>query len=257
MEPIPYFFLVKSAKPKDLIVQLPVPPVEDFPFTMEASTETMNLVKLGEVNLLKGQKLRECVINSFLPRHNDAGYVRTSGEFELPEYYIKFFDDAQKNNTPLRLIVTGYDINQLVSVESFEYKYVTGYVNYTLSLKEYRNFGIREVKVVAKVTTTATSGGSTEEKSATVQTTSSNREKTSFSVGDLVICSGIYYATSYGDGSWGRFKANYEGKISHIVTSPRSGQTHPIHIVTPEGSHSTAHHRFWLGWVQESQIKHK
>ncbi len=267
MNVVPHFFLVRSATPKDLIVQLPVPPVEEFPFVMEANTGTLTLVKLGEVNLLKGQKLKECTIESFLPRFPDGGYVRTKGEFKSPEFYINFLDEAQKNNIPLRLIVTGYDINQLVSVESFEYNYLTDYVDYTLELKEYKHFGIREVKIVTKTVVTETPTPSPkptpkpepkkETTTGSVQATPTSRQKTGFSVGDLVVCTGVYYATSYGDGGYGRFKSDYVGKISHIVASPRSGQSHPIHIVTPEGSHSTSHRRYWLGWVKESQLKHK
>lgn len=253
------FFFIRSASPKDFIFQIPIPPPV-IEVNSGTNSETVNIVNLGEVNILKGRQLKSVSFESSLPRYARSSAVTTRGEFRPPEDYIGLFEHAQATNTPLVFAVTGLGLNIKVNVESFEYVYDTDYVNYNLSLKEYRDFKAKEVVLVTVPTTPTPATPTTPPKTTTtttsVQTTASTRTKTDFAVGDKVICSGSYYADSYGGGSKGTFKTGFVGKISMIVAKPASGQTFPIHIVSESGSHSTSQRITWIGWVKKDQLKH-
>lgn len=244
------FFFIRSASPKDYIIQLPIPP-ENIEVSSGMETETVNIVNLGEVNILKGRKLKELSFSASLPRHSYLTPIRTRGEFSSPEEYIKLFESAQANNDPLILAVTGLGLNMKASVESFEYTYLTDYVDFSLSLKEYKDFKAKEVVLV-----TVTPDVPEEKPKPSVQTTPTNRTKTDFAIGDKVICTGTYRETSYATGASGTFKTGFVGKISHIIAKPNSGQTHTIHIVTDGGSHSPSQRITWIGWVRKDQLKH-
>lgn len=223
------------------LVQLPNNP-PNFSDVFVADNQTTNIIALGEVNTLGHRKLREMPISSYLPNYPDSR-TETTGKFQKPDFYIKFFEKVINDRKPVRLIVTGLNINVLVSIESFEYQRYTDYVDYTLTLKEYRNFSAKEVKIVQKPST------GSGDKTTAVQKKPSSRQKSGFAVGDVVICNGNFYHDSYKSSPYGTFRKDYEGKISIIVSKPQSGQTHPIHITTLGGG--------WLGWVQSSQIRHK
>ena len=243
------FFFIRSASPKDFIFQIPIPPPV-IEVNSGTNSETVNIVNLGEVNILKGRQLKSVSFESSLPRYASSPAVTTRGEFNPPEDYIELFEHAQATNTPLVFAVTGLGLNLKVSVESFEYVYDTDYVNYNLSLKEYRDFKAKEVVLVTAPTT------GTPTTTPSVKTTPSDRTKTAFAVGDKVICSGTYYADSYGGGNKGTFKTGFVGKISMIIAKPASGQTFPIHIVSESGSHDPSQRITWIGWVKKDQLKH-
>lgn len=131
------------AKFNDRIVQLPVNP-KDLTINGNANNKTSTMVGQGELNDIGYSKLKELQINSFFPIR-EASYVNTNNNFEKPDFYIKFFEDIKEMRKPFRLIVTELDINILVSIEGFEYKYQHGTddVDYKLKLKEYREHTIK------------------------------------------------------------------------------------------------------------------
>ena len=131
------------AKYNDRLVQLPVNP-EELTIKGDSNNNTVSMANQGELNNIGFCKLREMTIESFFP-NAVASYVNTAGEFEKPDFYIKFFDDIKIARKPFRLIVTEKNINMLVSIESFEYgyKFGTDDVDYTLELKEYREHNIK------------------------------------------------------------------------------------------------------------------
>lgn len=226
------------------LVQLPVNP-EFHGMTSKTDNKSENIIGLGEVTVLGGRKLRETSVSSYFPRWPDSR-TETTGKFKEPEFYIEFFDRVMKDKTPIRLIVTGIDVNMLVTVEEFNYERHTDDVTFDLKLKEYINFRAKEVKIIKKEGTSSDSG---KKGSSTTKKETTSREKKDFSVGDTVICNGRYYHTSYAGNPSYVFSKNYEGVISIIVKSPASGQTKPIHISNKQGG--------WIGWVSKDQLKHK
>lgn len=164
------------AKYKDRLVQLPVNP-EDITIGGSVNNSTSDTVGQGEINDLGFPQLKELSISSFFPkRYNGELYINTGGNFEGPDFYIKFFEDIKATREPFRLIITDIDINMLVSIENFEYTYQYGTddVDYTLELKEYKEHNIRVLKASSNGYTTV---DKTIQKvaSASVTNTNSNR----------------------------------------------------------------------------------
>lgn len=136
------------AKYKERLVQLPVNP-EDITINSGMNNNTFDTVGQGEINNIGFERLKELTISSFFPkRYNGELYINTGGQFEDPDFYIKFFDDIKKAREPFRLIVTDINVNMLVSIENFDHKYQWGTddVEYDLELKEYKEHNIRVLK---------------------------------------------------------------------------------------------------------------
>lgn len=212
------------------VVQLPVNP-EQISIKSNGNNKTEEIVKLGEINILREPRLHSCSIKCFLPVSSNAPFVLTGGRFEPPQFYIDFFNKIIKDKKPCRFIVSDTSINMFVSIENFEYtrKHGDEDTAYTLDLKEYRTFS---AKVVTIQPTTS--------KAVTSTTT---RTKTGFAIGDTVIVNGKYWYTSYGASPFGTF-SNFTGKISHIVSN--TSRPYRYHITTLDGR--------WRGWVAENQL---
>lgn len=223
---------------EDLVIQLPVNPAE-LRVQSEGDNETVNIVKLGEVNIIKQKTLDEVEVESFLPKYASAPYVLTYGEFEEPQFYIDYFNRVREDKKPLRFIVSDTKINMLASIEEFEYGLDAqdDDTHYKLVLKEYKNYSSKVVKIKQDETT----------KKTVVKTTTTTRPKTGFAIGDTVIANGRYYYSSWGVQPSYVFPKDFVGKISHIVNDKT--RAFPIHITTLTGG--------YRGWVKESQIKHK
>ncbi|MCK9445034.1 MAG: hypothetical protein M0Q14_10970 [Tissierellaceae bacterium] len=220
------------------VVQLPVNP-EEIMIASSGNNKTEEIVKLGQINLLREKKLEAFAIKCFLPTDKDAPYVLTKGKFEKPQYYIDFFENIKAEKKPFRFIVSGTKINMLAAIEDLEYGLKAGDddIHYSLSIKEYRSFSSK----VVKITSPATISEPTK-----VTAPATERPKTRFAIGDTVIANGNYWYSSYGANPHGTFK-NHTGKISHIIAD--KNRKYRYHIITPGGGYS--------GWVAENQIKHK
>lgn len=163
------------AKYKEKLVQLPVNP-EDVTITGGANNSTSDTVGQGEINDLGFPTLKELTISSFFPKsYNGELYINTGGDFKDPNYYIKFFEDIKKAREPFRVIITDINVNMLVSIENFEYKYQYGTddVDYSLELKEYKEHNIRVLKPSGSGY--VTSDSVQQVASASVTNTNSNR----------------------------------------------------------------------------------
>lgn len=163
------------AKYKEKLVQLPVNP-EDVTITGGANNSTSDTVGQGEINDLGFPTLKELTISSFFPKsYNGELYINTGGDFRDPDFYIKFFEDIKKAREPFRVIITDVNVNMLVSIENFEYKYQYGTddVDYSLELKEYKEHNIRVLKPSGSGY--VTSDSVQQVASASVTNTNSNR----------------------------------------------------------------------------------
>jgi len=220
------------------IVQLPVNP-EEITITSSGNNKTEEIIKLGEINLLREKKLEALVIEGFLPADKDAPYVLTKGKFEKPQYYIDFFENIRAEKKPFRFIISDTKINMLAAIEDLEYGLKAGDddIHYSLNIKKYRPFSSKVVKITLPANKT---------EPAKVTPPATERPKTGFAIGDIVIANGNYWYTSYGDNPHGTFK-DFTGKISHIVAD--KNRKYRYHITTLSGG--------YRGWVAENQIKHK
>ena len=219
---------------RGLVIQFPINP-EELKVKIEGSNETKEVVKLGEINIAKDKKLSTIEFESFLPKDNIYPFIRTKNQFQEPKYYINFIEKVRQDKKPIRFIVSDTDINLMVLIESFEYgyKYGSNDVNFTISIKEYREVKVKEVKI------------SDYESKRPNRNTNNNRNNTSGNVttGCTVIVNGRLHRDSWGKGP-GMTLRNYRGKINFIK---RDGRKYPYHVTDMNGG--------WMGWVTKESVK--
>lgn len=229
------------------VVKFPVNP-EKIELCRDSNNETTEIVSLGEINMLKESKLATLEFDCFFPPNKDPAYVLTKGDFKSPSFYIDFLEKIRNAKKSCRFIVSGTKINMLCSIESFSYGIQAGPIGeiyYSLSLKEYRAFSVKEVKVndygSYRPKTKNINTGATVAKPATVSTPAKPVKKTPYA-GCTVRVNGQLHRDSYGAGP-GQWRRNYTGKINFL----KPGRKCPYHVTTPSGG--------WLGWVVASAVE--
>lgn len=218
------------------VVQLPVNP-EKVTVTYSGNSTTKEVIKLGDVNLLKDRKLAQISFESFLPQEDWFPSVRTRGEFKKPEFYKLYIDKIQMAKKPCRLVITGLDISMKCSIENFEFYHQGGDhedAYYSLDFKEYRDYHITEVPVTVTKKPTTTNKKPTPPPAKPVPPAKITK-------GCSVILNGRVHYDSYGSKPGKTFK-NYKGKVNFINTKG----SHPYHVTTPDGG--------WLGWVTKESV---
>lgn len=218
----------------DEIVQLPVNP-EKVTVSYSGNNATKEIIKLGEINLLKDRKLSEIEFESFFPMHPWFPAVRTRGLFRGPDFYKEFIVGIQEDKKPFRLVITGLNISMKCSVENFEFYHQGGDhedAYYSLSLKEYRDYHIAQIGSESA----ATENSNKKQPSADKAVSPSK-----ITIGSTVILNGTVHYDSFGAKPGKTFK-NYKGIVNFIN---KSG-SHMYHVTTLSGG--------WLGWVTEDCV---
>lgn len=138
-------------------IRLPMNPSE-FSIKTKSSNKTYELVKIGEINILRDIPLRDISFKALLPDNPDYPWVVTKNNFEYPIFYLKKFREYKENKKPVRFIITrktnnlnvDFSTNMLVSIEDFEEKESAGSLGwweYTINLKEYREYSSKKVSI--------------------------------------------------------------------------------------------------------------
>lgn len=131
------------------LVELPILPDKiSVKRNMDSSEKTV--LELGNVNILKGTKLRQISFGSFFPK-NAIPSVSARKQYE-PMWYVEKFRKAMESRKPIRFLMIGadLDINTQMSVESFEYSEsygAVGDIDYKLTLKEWVDYSPRKVTI--------------------------------------------------------------------------------------------------------------
>ncbi|MGE5606055.1 MAG: LysM peptidoglycan-binding domain-containing protein [Bacteroidota bacterium] len=97
------------------ILRLPVLP-EEITIRTERKYETLELLNIGEVDFQNGQKIRQLEFSSFFPARYDSSYCRYP---DIPEPLAAWnlLDSlTTAREKPVRLIITGADLNILVTL---------------------------------------------------------------------------------------------------------------------------------------------
>lgn len=148
-------------------LRLPVPPPE-FNLNESSNIENENINNLGEVGLYGGNNLQKIELASFFPKkyHPYCQYKNIKKPYDC----VKFIKESKEKGEPVRLLITGSNINKQFLIESFEYgeKDGTGDVYFTINFVEYKSIEIPKVKK------TSTSNNN----SRPSKTTSKNKEYT-------------------------------------------------------------------------------
>ena len=119
-------------------IRLPVNP-ESFNVEGSQNNTSINIQNFGEINLKGKRNLLSLSFESFFPAQK---YDFAKGAYKEPYAYIRKLKKLMEKNTTLHVVITETDINMQCTIESFSYgeEEKNGDVQYSLSLKEYREF---------------------------------------------------------------------------------------------------------------------
>ncbi|MDL2301126.1 LysM peptidoglycan-binding domain-containing protein [Lachnospiraceae bacterium OttesenSCG-928-D06] len=125
--------------------ELPVKP-SDFTVSVMHRNTVVNVIQLGDINLMGKTGLREISLSSFFPA-KDYNFSNNSNR-KKPLTYVEKLDKWRKSGDPVRVIITGV-LNMECSIESFVYgeQDATGDIYYTLQLKEYKKIKTKKATV--------------------------------------------------------------------------------------------------------------
>lgn len=124
-------------------LRLPVLP-PSYELKHSQNNTEVNITNFGTVNVIGKRNLATTELSSFFP-NKKYGFVQYRG-YPKPSKCVKLLEGWTGN--PVRYIVTGANINLLMTIEDFTHSEQdgTGDVYYTLSLKEYRIPKVTEKK---------------------------------------------------------------------------------------------------------------
>ena len=159
-------------------VQMPVTPGK-LQLKIKGKNKTVTLVNDGEINFLKLPGLTEITVPLLLPMLQSYGYDflhpnyldenrnRYGGSaYKSPDYYLGIFEKLIAEMTPARFILSRtspdgrrlYDTNIKVSIESYtvDEDAANGMdVAISLTMKQYRDFGTKTVRIIEPAVTPA------------------------------------------------------------------------------------------------------
>ena len=121
-------------------VSLPVLPAK-LKVTSPGKNENATVLELGEILILRKKGLRSVAWDCFFPV-NEAPYV--TGQIRDPGTIVQAIQRARDTETPIRLLVTGadLDVNIRMGVETFDYEERAGEVGdiyYSIKLSEWKD----------------------------------------------------------------------------------------------------------------------
>ena len=139
--------------------RLPTNP-EQIEISSTQAIEKYEILKLGQIAVPTHMELKEYSFECEFP-HIPLHYVETSGGFKDADFYLRLFEQWQKEKVPVRFIASngiGDDINTLVLIEELTVTERAGeegdkYVSFRLL--EYREYG-KKSAVVTTPTPTGT-----------------------------------------------------------------------------------------------------
>lgn len=131
------------------ILRIPVLP-EEITIQTDRKYETIDFANLGEVDFTSGERVQQISFASFFPATYDASYCQYP-DLPDPQTARQILESLTRDRVqPVRLIITGADINMLVNVATSISRYKGGEpgdIYYELTCRSWR-----EVKITTEST---------------------------------------------------------------------------------------------------------
>lgn len=122
---------------------LPINP-EDYTVSVSQKNTVVNVIQLGDINLIGKSGLREVNLSSFFPAqaYNFGNYSRE------PMDYVNTFDDWRNSGDVCRVII-GKTLNMECTIESFNWgeQDASGDIYFVIALKEYKRPSLKTAVV--------------------------------------------------------------------------------------------------------------
>ncbi len=145
----PYVADPNSSINQQQILRIPVLPGE-ITIQTDRKYETIDFVNLGEVDFTSGERVQQISFASFFPAAYDASYCQYP-DLPSPQSARQILESLTRNRMqPVRLIITGADINMLVNIATNLSRYKGGEpgdIYYELTCRSWR-----EVKITTEST---------------------------------------------------------------------------------------------------------
>ena len=137
-------------------LQLPVKPT-DFNVTVAHRNTVVNVIQLGDINLIGKTGLREVSLSSFFPA-KDYNFSNNSGR-KKPISCVNLLEKWRNSGKPVRVIITDL-LNMEATIESVTWgeRDATGDIYYTVAFKEYKKIKTKKAKGSTRTTKEPESG---------------------------------------------------------------------------------------------------
>lgn len=210
-------------------ISLPINP-EELEISRDGNNESVDVVGVGEVNIIKSKKLIPISINSFFPENKN------------PNEFIKFFETAQDEKKPMRIIFKEMNLNMQVSIESFKYIIKAGEEKdryYELEVLEWKNYAPILVKGQTKKEETPNQEQTEEQPKEEIKQQEEPKK------GDIVkFNGGNHYKSSQANNPTGKPRTSGNAELTLI----NKGSKHPYHLIGVTGGSDV------YGWVDEGSF---
>ena len=128
-------------------IQLPVLP-ERFETRNGSNNSSMNISGLGEIVIMQSRPALQFSFSSFFPAKKFPGVQ--VGSLTKPLTLVQKINEWKTSKKPVHLIATACGVDLYASIEDFSYSEEggdPGTYQYSITLKEYREITVRQVKV--------------------------------------------------------------------------------------------------------------
>lgn len=128
-------------------IQLPVLP-ERFETRNGSNNSSMNISGLGEIVIMQSRPALQFSFSSFFPATKFPGVQ--VGSLTKPLTLVQKINEWKTSKKPVHLIATACGVDLYASIEDFSYSEEggdPGTYQYSITLKEYREITVRQVKV--------------------------------------------------------------------------------------------------------------
>lgn len=117
---------------------LPVTP-ESYSISSSQNHQTVNVIALGDLNLMGNKGLRELSFSSFFPFSKVHGGYTAQDAFKNPFTLCKTIQSWKDRKKIVRVVITGTNINTEFLIKDFSYSQSdgSGDVYYSLAFSEY------------------------------------------------------------------------------------------------------------------------